>query len=204
MDASIKNATSGPARIALFGGSFDPVHCAHIKMAHCALKQAELDRVVFIPSAQSPLKLHAPLSSDTERLKMLHLALEEEGNFELSTYEIEQGGVNYTIDTVLHFQKLYENDKLFLILGGDQFEQLDRWRRVQELVRYVTFLVYPRPGANHLPTKSIADISYQVIEAPLMETSSTLVRKCCREGLSLKDHVPLAVEAFILEHDLYK
>ena len=202
MDASIKNATSEPARIALFGGSFDPVHCAHVNMAHCALKQAELDRVVFIPSAQSPLKLHAPLSGDKERLKMLHLALEEERNFELSTYEIDQGGVNYTIDTALYFQKRYQNSKLFLILGGDQFEQLDRWRRIHELVRCVTFLIYPRPGATHLPFKSIADIHCQVLEAPLLETSSTLIRKRCREGLPLKGQVPQAVEAFILAHGL--
>ena len=203
-DARIKHATHEPARLGLFGGSFDPVHCAHLKIARCALEQAQLDRVIFVPTAQSPLKLHKPLSEDTERLRMLNLALEGETDFEMNTYEIDRGGVNYSIDTVLYFQELYGNSKLFLIIGGDQFEQLDRWHRVHELVRYVTFLIYPRPVATHLPFRSIVDIHCQVIEAPLMETGSTRIRKRCREGLSLEGEVPSAVEAFILEHGLYK
>lgn len=203
-DTVSKRKANTPARLALFGGSFDPIHCAHLEIARCALKQAELDRVIFVPTSQSPFKSNKPGSGDTMRVQMLNLAIQEEADFEVSTHETEQGGVNYTIDTVLHFQAYYKNAEFFLVIGGDQFEQLERWYRIHELARRVTFLVYPRPDASDPPLNSVANISYCEIKAPLMEISSTLIRKRCKEGLSLKGLVPDAVEAFIFSHKLYK
>lgn len=191
-----------PVRVALYGGAFDPVHSAHLRVAHYALEQAQLDRVIFIPAAQSPLKLHAPRTDDAARLQMLRLALAGQMRFELDPYEIEKGGLSYTVDTVRHFRERMGNAELYWIVGGDQFEQLDRWHRIDELAALVTFLVLARPGST-LQSQSIAGLRYQMLEAPLMSESSSEIRMRCKQGRSLKGLVPSAVEAFISEQELY-
>jgi nicotinate-nucleotide adenylyltransferase len=193
-----------PVRFALYGGAFDPVHCAHLRVARYALEEAQLDRVVFIPAAQSPLKAHTPLSGDAARLQMLRLALEGEPRFELDAYEIERGGLSYTVDTVRHFRESHADAELFWIIGADQFEQLDRWHRIDELAQMVVFLVLARPGADLDGSVSVPQLRYQVIEAPLMSESSSEIRARCMEGHSLEGLVPSAVEAFISEQELYR
>ena len=123
-DARIKSAVNKPARLALFGGSFDPVHRAHLKVAHCALQQACVDRVVFIPASRSPLK-HKPFAEDVDRLQMLRLALKGEAGIGLDMFEIGQKGTSFTIDTVDHFRALYKNAELFWIIGQDQLSVED-------------------------------------------------------------------------------
>ncbi len=193
-----------PKRLALYGGAFDPVHCAHLRVARTALEQAQLDQVIFIPSAQSPLKAHAPLTDDAARVEMLRLALGGETRFELDTYEIERGGLSYTIDTVRYFLERHTGVKLFWIIGADQFEQLDRWRRIDELVGLVEFLVLERPGSDLACALTASDFSYQVLEAPLMNESSSEIRERCEAGRSLEGLVPDAVQAFISERELYR
>jgi nicotinate-nucleotide adenylyltransferase len=192
-----------PIRVALYGGAFDPVHCAHLRVAQYALQQAQLDRVLFIPAAQSPLKAHTPRTQDADRLQMLRLALAGQLNCEVDAYEIQKGGVSYTLDTVRHFrQRLGARVELFWIVGADQFEQLNRWHRIEELAALVVFLVLARPGSTLQP-QPIAGLSYQVVEAPLMPESSSEVRKRCAQRRSVKGLVPDAVEAFISEQELY-
>ena len=193
-----------PTRLALYGGAFDPVHRAHLRVARYALEQAQLDRVVFIPTAQSPLKAHAPLSGDAARLQMLRLALAGEASFVLDDYEIQKGGLSYTIDTVRHFRECHAQAALFWIIGADQFEQLARWHRIDELVGIVVFLVLARPGATMGCVASIPNLRYQVIDAPLMGESSSEIRLRCREGRSLEGLVPGAIQAFISEQELYR
>ncbi|CAA6678516.1 MULTISPECIES: nicotinate-nucleotide adenylyltransferase [unclassified Lentimonas] len=192
-----------PARLALYGGAFDPVHSAHLRVARYALEQAHLDRVILIPAAQSPLKAHAALSSDAARLQMLRLAIEGEAAFEVDAYEIELGGVSYTINTVRHFRERFDQAELFWIIGGDQFEQLHHWRNIDELAKLVTFLVLERPGADLRRSESVAGLRYQVVEAPMMGESSSEIRARCGAGLPLDGLVPSAVQAFISEQELY-
>ena len=194
---------SRPARLALYGGAFDPVHSAHLRVARYALEQAQLDRVVFIPAAQSPLKAHAALSSDAARLQMLRLAIEQEAGFEVDAHEIERGGVSYTIDTVRYFCERFENAELFWIIGGDQFEQLHHWRSIDELAKFVTFLVLERPGADLRSSELVEELRYQVVEAPMMGESSSEIRARCEAGLPIDGLVPSAVQAFISEQELY-
>jgi nicotinate-nucleotide adenylyltransferase len=190
-------------RIALYGGTFDPVHCAHLGVARNALEQAQLDRVIFIPAAQSPLKSHTPMAEAAARLQMLELALQNEPNFDLDPYEIERGGISYTVETVRHFTHRYPQADLFWIIGGDQFEQLDRWRRIDELAQMLRFLVLPRTGADTQRPNSAKNLLYQVLDVPLMRESSSEVRRRCQQGDSLQGWVPAAVEAFISQQELY-
>lgn len=189
-------------RIALYGGAFDPVHRAHLAAAQAVRRQISLDKVVFIPTAQSPLKPHGPVASDADRLKMLEIALRGEIGFEVDDLEIRRGGLSYTIDTVGKFEVREPEAELFWVIGGDQLAQLDRWHAIDDLVRRVTFLVLARPGYA-LTAPNISGLAWRQIDAPLMVESSTAVRGQIAQGASLEGCLPAAVEAFIREKELY-
>ena len=193
---------AGFTRVALYGGAFDPVHNAHLRVASYALKQVGLDRILFIPSAQSPLKKNPPRASDEERVEMLELATDGERRYRVETFEVEKGGVSYTVDTVTNFRKEYPNAELFWMVGADQFEQLDRWHKIEELAEMVTFLVFGRPGYGHKACE-IEGLKYFTVDAPKMDESSTTIRRRCRAGESVEGMLPDAVEAFISEEGLY-
>ncbi len=197
------NSGKGRQQIALYGGAFDPVHNAHLHLALSALEQAGMDRVCFIPAAQSPLKEHGTIARDAQRLEMLKLATEDEPRFVLSDYEIRKGGVSYSYQTVEYFKQLYPEARLYWILGADQFELLERWRKIERLAALAEFLVFARPGHSLTPP-AIPDLKFQQIDAPLMAESSSLLRERRQAGKSISTMVPEAVEAFISEHELYK
>jgi nicotinate-nucleotide adenylyltransferase len=196
------NSKAGFTRVALYGGAFDPVHDAHLRVASYALKQVGLERVLFIPSAQSPLKQNPPRASDEERVEMLELATDGERRYRVETYEVEKGGISYTFETVLHFSQEYPNAELFWMVGADQFEQLDRWRNIEALAGRVTFLVFGRPGYSHQAC-DIPGLKYFTVDAPQMDESSTDIRRLRRAGESVTGMLPVAVEAFISEEGLY-
>lgn len=133
-------------RIGLYGGSFDPVHTGHLLVAQAAREEMSLDRIYFIPAAQSPFKPHRMLSPDKFRLQMLRLALAGMNHCEVDAQELERGGVSYTIDTVRHYRERMPGAELFYLIGADHVAQLPKWRDAAELAERVTFLVIPRPG----------------------------------------------------------
>lgn len=189
-------------RIALYGGAFDPVHRAHLEVARAARSQASLDEVVFVPAAQSPLKAHGPVAGDAERLKMLELALAGEAGFAVDDSELKRGGVSYTVDTLRGFKERAPDAELFWIIGSDQFTQLDRWHAIEELAQLIVFLVLARPGYDLSPPMA-PKLSWEKIEAPLMQESSTLIRERISKGQSIEGLLPKSVEAFIQEEGLY-
>lgn len=193
---------TGKERIALYGGAFDPVHAAHLKLAFAALEEQKLDRVVFIPAAKSPLKTKGPNASDAARFKMLELAAGDEPRFEVDDCEIKRGGVSYTVDTVRDFKGRYPEAELYWIIGADQLEQLDRWHAIEELAGMVVFLVLARPG-HELSAPPVPGLIWIELNAPIMDESSTLVREAMAAGDSLKGLVPETVEAFIRAEGLY-
>lgn len=197
------NSGQDRQQIALYGGAFDPVHNAHLQLARTALEQGQVDRVCFIPAAQSPLKQHGAFASDAQRLKMLELAIAAEPRFYLSDHEIVRGGVSYSYQTVEHFRRQQPESVFYWILGADQFELLGLWRNVTTLAGLITFLVFARPGYS-LAVPKIPELKYRQLEAPLMPESSSSLREFLKDGKSITSMVPAAVEAFISEHELYK
>jgi len=178
------------------------VHNAHLAVAGAAYEQADLAQVIFIPAAQSPLKGHAPATLANDRVEMLRLAIENRPEFSLDLSEIEAGGVSYTIDTVLRMHARYPDVELFWIIGADQLAQLDRWARIDELVKLVRFLVLKRSGSS--VAAEVPGLSFQWIEAPLMSESSTEIRRRIAEGDPVDDLVPTEVAAFIDRRGLYR
>ena len=188
--------------IALYGGSFDPVHEAHLEVARTALENCDLDAVIFIPAAQSPLKKGATLVEDADRVEMLRLATAEEPRFDVDTCEVERGGISYTVDTVKAFKASHEGSRLHWIIGADQYELLPQWRCIEEIATLITFIVLRRPG-HSIVESAVKGLRFVTIDAPLMPHSSTKIRASIAEGRSVVDLLPPAVEAFISSRGLY-
>jgi len=126
-------------KIGFLGGSFDPVHFGHLVAAQDAMEQHKLDRVVLVPAAQAPLKDYEVSASGLDRVAMVQAAIDWDHRFEASSFEVEQGGVSFTIETVRHFRVVYPDAQLFWIIGGDQVPKLNRWRDIEELVKTMKF-----------------------------------------------------------------
>lgn len=188
--------------IALYGGSFDPVHTAHLEIARTARDVLGLDKVVFIPAAASPLKQSVMQVDSNARIEMLRLATESEPAFEIDACEVERGGTSYAVDTVRSLQKDHPNAKLFWVLGGDQLEILSNWRDIEELAQMLTFIVFKRLGFS-FQKPQIPGLQLVEIEAPLMDQSSSEIRERLARGEAAGDWLSPAVGAFISAHQLY-
>lgn len=188
--------------VALYGGSFDPVHSAHLEVGQSVLRAVEAERVVFIPAARSPLKRASTQADDSARLHMLRLAIEGVRGFSVDDCELQRGGTSYTLDTVRAYAERHPGTALYWIIGGDQLEQLHHWRAIEELVELVAFVVLRRPGYS-TRAPEIPGLRYLEVDAPLMAHSSSEIRERIATGRSVGDWLPPAVEAFIYEHGLY-
>jgi nicotinate-nucleotide adenylyltransferase len=182
--------------IALFGGTFDPIHHGHLILAREALEQLTLDRVVFIPAAHSPHKLaHRPSPAEV-RLEMVRAAVADEPKFEVDDSEIHRPGPSFTIDTVEAWRARAPNAVLFYFIGHDNVRELHTWRRFAELFTLVQFVVFGRgeDGAPHgFPTI-----------ARRVDISATDVRARVARGASIQYLVPESVRAIIAARTLYQ
>jgi nicotinate-nucleotide adenylyltransferase len=133
-------------RIGLYGGSFDPVHLGHLLVAQAAREEWALDRIYFIPAAQSPFKPNRQMAPAPARLMLLHLALAGRPDTEVDPQEIIRGGVSYTIETVCDYRSRFPRAELFFLIGADHVPLLPKWRDSAELGKMVQFLIIPRPG----------------------------------------------------------
>jgi nicotinate-nucleotide adenylyltransferase len=190
---------------ALFGGSFDPIHCGHMAIAQSVLSLEMIDEVIFIPNAVSPLKSHNPLASNAQRREMVLEAIQRIEGFSLDDREMKSGGISYTIDTIEQYRKGTESE-LYFIIGADQFHQLYNWHRVDDLIEELKFLVYPRKGyaLDEAPILSSKVINYEVLNLPYWDMSSTKIRKLCEQSESIEAFVPRNVEAYIKQNQIYQ
>ncbi|MCH2060065.1 MAG: nicotinate (nicotinamide) nucleotide adenylyltransferase [Verrucomicrobiales bacterium] len=137
-------------KIAIFGGSFDPIHCGHIEIAKQARNTAKLDKVIFLPCRRSPHKHQSPVANAKHRLEMIKLATKTMGWAEVSTWEINRVPPSYSWMAAEHFHDTFPQAELFWILGNDQWEKLHTWYKPSRLAELLTFIVFPR---GKKPTK---------------------------------------------------
>ena len=189
-------------RVGLFGGSFDPVHDAHVALARTALEQLRLDEVRWIPVGQ-PWQKTRRLASAPDREAMVRLAIAGEPRFVLDRSELRRGGVSYTLDTVRELVFASPDDNFVLILGQDQYASLHTWRDWRELLGLVTLAIANRPGAVLTVNPQIAQVAHQTVLLPMMEVSSTEVRRRAAAGESIAGLVPEPVARYIEERRLY-
>jgi nicotinate-nucleotide adenylyltransferase len=196
-------------RLAIYGGSFDPVHNAHLAIARTCQRQAALDEVWFTPTAIQPLKHEGPHATDAQRVEMLRLAIGDEPSWRVCTLEIDRGGYSYTVETLRQIHEELPEAQLFFPIGGDALRDVPRWREPREIFGVATPLVVgragrPTPDLNLLRPLCTESTQPQLIEMPAMEDSSTEIRRRIAAGEPIDGFVPGAVDAYIAEHDLYK
>lgn len=188
-------------RLGLFGGSFNPVHLGHLLVAQAAREEVGLDRVAFIPAAQSPFKPGVELAPANLRLRMLRLALAGRSFCEVDDQEIARGGVSFTIDTVRTYRQRNAGAELFYLIGADHVPQLSKWREAAELARLVEFIVIPRPG--EVPVDPPEPFRVRALRGFPLAVSSSQIRQRIKSGLSIDALVPAAVAEVIRNNRLY-
>lgn len=199
-------------KIGIFGGSFDPVHLGHVSLAEDAVKQAELDRIVFIPAAIQPFKLDKRLAGGDARLEMLRLAVSDTGKFDVSSYELDEKGISYSYLTMRAMQKKFgEEARLYFITGTDAFLKINKWKNAEEMLTKYSFIIGTRPGYRQEELKSFADkmqASYNTeilnIDNIQIDVSSTEIRSRLKRGLSVEGLVTEKVERYIKKNGLYR
>lgn len=188
-------------RIGLFGGSFNPVHYAHLLVARAAREEYNLSRLIFIPAARSPFKESKELASGAERLRLLRLALAGSPEYQVDDQEIQRGGVSFSIDTVRNYARLFPGAPLFYLVGADQVAFLDKWRDAADLARLAEFLVIPRPGEGIPMVAPPFRVHY--LEGLPFALSSSEVRRRVRSGLPIDLLTPPPVAEAIRNNGLY-
>ena len=189
-------------RIGLFGGSFDPVHNAHVVLARTALDQLALDELRWIPVGK-PWQKARRLAAAADREAMVRLAIAGEPRFVLDRIELRRRGPSFTLDTVRELVAAELGAEWFLILGQDQYASLHTWRDWRELLGLVTLAIANRPGAALAVNTQIARAEHRTVLLPMMDVSSTEVRRRVAAGESIADLVPDAVARYIEQHRLY-
>ena len=183
-------------KIAIYGGTFDPVHHAHLILAREAIETLGLEKVILVPAAISPLKKAAPVASGEVRLAMLRAAIKDEPEFEVDECELRRASPSYTIDTVEDIRRRESDAALYCLIGEDNIEQLPRWYRFSELEKMVHFIVLDRSGKQ--PTHS-----YQLIHRRI-DISATDIRRRVAQNESIHYLVPESVEEIIQRKKLYR
>ena len=187
--------------IAVFGGSFDPVHNGHVMIARSALAELELDRLIVMPAAQSPFKPDQTLAPAAARMEMLRAAFSGEPEIEISSWELDRGGVSYSIETQRALAAEHPEAQLFYLIGADHVATLPQWREADALAAAATFVVVPRPGA---PEEVFPQpFSGRYLQGKPMAISASEIRERLRAGRSVANFVPPPVAQLLNSMQIY-
>ena len=199
-------------RIAIMGGTFDPIHYGHLVTAEAVRQEFQIDQVLFIPTGRPPHKSAKKVSDPEKRYLMTLLATESNDNFFASRLEIDRSGYTYTIDTIHALKEIYGSDtEIFFITGADAFFQIFNWHNAEELLKSCTFVAATRPGYNKEELLSRVQATqnhplhkFHFVEVPALAISSSDIRDRVQSGRSIKYLLPESVERFIQKYHLYK
>lgn len=186
----------------LFFGSFNPIHIGHLIIANYMASFAELNEVWLVVSPHNPLKLKSGLANMYDRLEMAKLATENAPQIKVSDIEFQLPQPSYTIDTLTYLHEKYPEKEFVLIMGADNLVSLKKWKNYEVLLQNYRLFVYPRPGANISEWLNHPAVTFT--ETPLMEISSTFLRKAIKERKNIQFFVPDAVLEFMESKNLYR
>ena len=185
----------------IFGGSFNPIHNGHISLARQLKEKAGLDEVWLMVSPQNPMKRQTDLLSDEARLQMARLALEHETGIIACDYEMHLPKPSYTWLTLQALSRDYPDRQFVLMIGGDNWTIFHRWYHADDILQNYQVVVYPR--RDEQPVKKALPAGVTMVEAELLDVSSTEIRQRIREGRSIQELVPPSVAAFIKQEGYY-
>ncbi len=198
---------SARQRIALYGGTFDPVHLGHLEIARRVLELFEIEKVLFVPAQVAPHKMRRPVTEPIHRYAMLALATQNDPQLSISTFELDAPDRRYTVDTVEHFRReFHESTELFFIMGADSWSEIATWREWKRLLTMTEHIVVTRPGYNIDRTLPAADARVLFTDAVMKDISATNIRRLAREGRfdELARLVPAPVADYIRKYEIYR
>lgn len=190
------------SKIGIFGGSFNPIHMGHAIIASHIIRNSVLDSLWLMVSPQNPLKEDSELASDYHRLRMTELVSRRIEGVITSAFEFNMPRPSYTIDTLNALQEKFPDDEFYLVIGADNWSLFDKWKAGGEIISKYHILIYPRRGFDIMIPAEYQD-RVEVVEAPIVEISSTQVRQMLARMQSVSFYVPEAVEKYIVKNKLY-
>ena len=188
-------------KIGLFFGSFNPVHHGHLIIANHIAMTTGLDEVWMVVSPQNPFKKSASLLNENHRYHLVQLAIEGEKKLRASNIEFKLPKPSYTVDTLAYLAEKYPKHRFSIIMGSDGFQNLDKWKNAEAIVKNYPLIIYKRPGFE-IENKLRAAIT--VADAPMLGISSTHIRYMLKHGLSIRYLVPGIVMEEIENRGFYR
>lgn len=203
-----------PRRIVLFGGTFDPIHLGHIEVASDAAKSIVAEKLIFVPAKRSPLKGFLPVADDRNRLEMIALAIADEESFEVSDFELRKPAPSYTLETVEAFRTEYGQEaSIYWLIGADAVDDLVYWHKITELIDACNLVTMYRAGCEPPDfakfqaiwgRQRVEKLQRSIVQTPLVDISSTEIRKRLAEGQDASEMLHPAVLGYICQHGLYQ
>ena len=198
-------------RLGIYGGTFDPVHYGHLVLAETCREQLQLDAVRFVPAATPPHKTTHRISDGHARADMLGLAVSGYPEFIVDRRELKRKGLSYTVDTLAEFKSELPDAELYFLVGADSLRDLLTWKEPDRITQLATLVACNRPGLPALDRSQIKtwigqELAERIetIQIPGTDVSASELRERVRSGGSMRFLVPRAVEAFVIEHKLYR
>jgi nicotinate-nucleotide adenylyltransferase len=187
--------------IGLYFGSFNPIHTGHLIIANHIVENTEIDKLWFVVSPHNPLKDSHSLLNEYDRLHLVELAIQDNPKFRASNVEFHLPKPSYTIDTLTYLTERFPLEKFSVIMGSDSFQNIKRWKNYEALLDQYDIIVYRRPGFE---VEETFDGKVQIVDAPLLEISSTYIRTQVKDSKSIRYLTPDAVAKYIEENRYYK
>ena len=189
--------------IAIFSGSFNPIHAGHLMLASYMCEFTSVEEVWLVVSPHNPLKETGELLDDHLRLEMVHAAVAPYRKLKVSDVEFHLPRPSYTIDTLDYLTAQHPGTRFSLIIGGDNWNQLPLWKEYERLLKSYPMLIYPRPGEEVVIPEALRE-SVQLVDAPLLEISSTFIRRSIREGKEMRAFLPEGAYELIEKNGWYR
>ena len=192
-------------QIGLFFGTFNPIHIGHLILSNHLVQETDLEEVWFVITPQSPFKKKSSLLEDHHRYQMVYEATESYNHLNPSKIEFDLPQPNYTINTLVHLEEKYpEGYSFFLIMGEDNLKSFKKWKNHEQILENYSLLVYPRISSGTIPEDLMDHPRIHLIDAPVIEISSTLIRNMHKEGKDVRPMLPAETWTYMDEMNFYR
>ena len=188
--------------IGLFFGSFNPIHIGHLAIANYMVAFTDIDQLWFVISPRNPFKKKESLLEDYHRLELVNLAIDDDPMFMASDIEFKMPRPSYTVDTLARLKEKFPGNRFVLIMGSDGLPTFHKWKNYQEIIKHHTRYIYPRPG--NLPEESGNLENSMIVDAPLIEISSTFIRKAVKKRKDIRYFMPSNAYRYMREMHFYE
>ncbi|MFT4669021.1 MAG: nicotinate-nucleotide adenylyltransferase [Ulvibacter sp.] len=191
-------------KIGLYFGTFNPIHVGHLTIANYLVEFSDLDEVWLVVTPHNPHKIKSTLLDDSHRLSMARIALEDYPKLKASNVEFELNQPNYTVNTLIHLEEKHPDLSFCLIMGEDNLKSFHKWKNHEVILERYSIYVYPRVSEGTVNTRFNNHSKIQLVNAPIMELSSTFIRNSIKTGKNIRPMLPHSVWKYIDEMNFYK